>query len=105
MWSPVMFMVKTWPVPVMRCACWAERMKPETVELSVSRGIGQHVEDVLCTCVDGARNHDLVVVLCHLLIVHPTGRYGNPTPEPLRALNPRARPSHAARESSRCGCP
>src|ERR1019366_243706 len=59
--------------------------------------IGQHVEDVLCRCVDGARNHDLVVVLCHLLIVHPTGRYGNPMPEPLRALSPHDRPSRAAR--------
>src|SRR5450756_2286829 len=81
------------------------------VELSVSRGIGQHVEDVLCRCVDGARDHDLVLVLvlvlCHLLIVAPTGRYGNPMPCGLSARSgsvsrtPRSRT--ALRQALCCG--
>src|SRR5674476_754981 len=105
MWSPVMFMVEDLARAGDALRLLGGADEARAVELSVSRGIGQHVEDVLCRCVDGARDHDLVVVLCHLLMVHPTGRYGNPMPEPLRALSPRARPSRAVRESSRCGCP
>src|ERR1035437_6022400 len=105
MWSPVMFMVNTWPVPVMRCACWSERMKPEP---SSSRCRAGSVSTSKMSCAGALTVRVTTIWLWFSVISCSSTRPGDTAIRcPSRCARSVRVLDRAARrgESSRCGCP